>query len=156
MIKKPIKRFKTDEEFKKCAKEWQKKLFLTDWFIKFSLADGGVKTKQGDELTVDDDMILGLTKFSYVNKTAEIQIDNTKDYAEVSLVHELLHLKEEYIDTAYIEDGSASLDIESTNGVYIRNIFKRHQCMEQMAKSLIMTKYPSIDYDFFIVEDTGD
>jgi len=101
-------------------------------------------------------MILGLTKFSYINKTAEIQIDNTKDYAEVSLVHELLHLKEEYIDTAYIEDGSASLDIESTNGVYIRNIFKRHQCMEQMAKSLIMTKYPSIDYDFFIVEDTGD
>ena len=156
MSKKPVKKFKTEEEFMACAKEWQKKLVLTDWFIRFSLADDGVKTKQGDELTVDDDMILGLTKFSYINKNAEIQIDNTKDCAELSLVHELLHLKEEYIDTAYIEDGTTSLEVEAGNDTYIRSIFKTHQCMEQMAKSLIMIKYPSIDYDFFIIEDTGD
>ena len=156
MSKKPVKKFKTEEEFMVCAKDWQNKLFLNDWFIKFSLANEGVKSEKGEELLLDDELILGLTKFSYINKNAEIQIDNTKDCAELSLVHELLHLKEEYIDTAYIEDGTTSLEVEAGNDTYIRSIFKTHQCMEQMAKSLIMIKYPSIDYDFFIIEDTGD
>ena len=43
---KPIREFKSDEEFQKIAKDLQHKLFLDDWFIIFGLTDEPIRISE--------------------------------------------------------------------------------------------------------------
>lgn len=154
-MSKPIGFFKTEEEFQKCAKWWQHKLFLDDWFIKFSTVDKTLEYDNSDCDSPDCEgaQLSGLCSYNYVNKEASIIVYNVKetggaedvikDIAELSLVHELLHLKTEYVT----ESG-----IMGFENVLYNNMV--HQSMECMAKTLIMTKY-NIDYNYFLRSDNS-
>lgn len=148
-MSKPIEFFKTDDEFQRCAKWWQHRLCLDDWIIKFKTTD---KILEYDCPECDNAQLSGLCEYNYLNKEASIVVYNskdatiediTKDIAELSLVHELLHLKNEYIT----ENSVTGFD-----NVFYNSII--HQSMECMAKTLIMVKY-KVDYDYFFGSDNS-
>jgi len=140
---KPINVFKSDEEFQKCAKDWQHKLFLDNWFIEFELTT--------DKLYQETNLLWGYNSYSFENCSAAITVFNgeklelddgfgdsfSKNIAELTLVHELLHIKFEYVN-----DPDVIGDIAPIHQSLL------HQATEAMAKSLIMTKY-NLDYDYF-------
>ena len=142
MSKKPIETFKSDEQFQSCCRDWQHKLFLDDWFIKFELTE--------DEISYEEELLLdGICEFNFNNKEAKIKVFNgkykdvdnvVKQICELTIIHELLHIKLEYIRDIDIL-GSEN----DTLGKYIK-----HQATESMAKSLLMAKY-NLDYDYFMV-----
>ena len=137
---KPIREFKSDEEFQKIAKDLQHKLFLDDWFIIFGLTDEPIRISGGYSS--------GLTTFDYGNREATILILNKDnwDYSEevaeykptvirncalLNLLHELLHLKREYIvPSDILEDGADELSEMEKKDV--------HTNLEKMAKTLFM------------------
>lgn len=137
---KPIKHFTSEEQFIKCCKYWQHKLFLDNWFIKFVLTT--------EELHLGDELAEGLCEFSFNNKEAVITIYNgdkvlnesivVDSISELAVVHELLHLKNEYFSDKDITG-------EDSN-TFHKYIF--HQGVETMAKTLLMVKY-NLDYDYF-------
>lgn len=143
----PIAFFKNNTEFQKCARDWQKKLLLADWLIRFELVPKPMYI--GEEKTT---RVLGVCKRIHANHEAFIQISHvdpkelndeseiiSKPIEELTLVHELLHCILNPIDyteeqmcyeTAYVElDG--------------------HTKVESLAKSLIMTKY-NLTLDYFL------
>lgn len=132
----PIRIFKSNREFQECAKYWKKKLFLESWFVKFELVN---KHIEQDGVPAD-----GYCQFIVQNKEASIVISNlprediiTTFSAELTLIHELLHLKKEYLPGDYITGaGTDMLDILI------------HQSQEVMAKTLFMTKY-NLDSEWF-------
>lgn len=133
----PIKKFASKKQFLDYAKWWQNKLLLNNWIIKFELIE---KNIDKDGVPVD-----GYCQFSVENCEAKIVISNVKTAdgvatfsAELTIIHELLHLKREYLQEGYAAGGE-----ETLSDVYI------HQCQELMAKSLLMTKY-NIDYKWFL------
>lgn len=141
MTKKPIEYFKSDDEFQKCCKWWQHRLFLDNWFISFEMVDG--------YLTMEDDeserIMSGMCEFDFNNREANITVVNTKqsiddsiikEIAELTIVHELLHIKQEYI-----------INIEPENETSFHK-YVAHQELEAMAKTLLMVKY-NLDYDYF-------
>lgn len=137
---KPIEYFKSEEQFKKCCKDWQHKLFLDDWFIKFELTE--------EEMQLDDNILDGMCEFNFNNKEAKIKIFNgkyesddviMKQVGELTLIHELLHIKLEYLSDVDI--------IGKESETFHKYIF--HQSIETMAKSLLMAKY-NLDYDYFM------
>lgn len=142
LAKKPIEVFKSDKQFQEVAKNYQHKLFLDDWFIIFGL------TKE--PITADDGQILwGYCNFSYENASASIMVFNgdlaeqgidadSKNIAELTLLHELLHLKMEYMTDKDIV-GDLPLVAQSL----------KHRGLESLAKSILMFKY-GIDYDYFM------
>lgn len=135
----PIMRFESLDQAKACLSEWQKRLFLEDWIIRVELVEK-------DDLELDN--VSGEVDFEYTNKSAVIRIlykidDDfiSKMPHELTLVHELLHLKYNLIHPA-------------ESGQHIEQVFydmHEHMLLEQMAKSLIMVKY-NLSYDWF---DTG-
>ena len=142
MNDKPIEYFKNEKEFQKCAKEWQHKLFLDDWFIKFELVN--------KELYLDDTS-KETTLFGYCNRVWEnheavIKISHIKDMKgtvvrgieELTLVHELLHCLLFPIDVNPNEADYQTLYMDLDN----------HRKIDQLAKSLLMVKY-NIDFDYF-------
>lgn len=139
----PIETFKSKEQFQETCKYWKDKLFLNDWFIKFSLVEASIKD---DSEQFEGKELLGECSFNFINKTAQIQIDNKHCIAELTLVHELLHLIPAFIS----EDSLIPENIQEDFNVYREAIV--HQSMEQMAKSLILVRYPKIDKDFFFRE----
>lgn len=140
---KPINVFKSDEEFQKCAKDWQHKLFLDNWFIEFELTT--------DKLYQETNLLWGYNSYYFENCSAAITVFNgeklelddgfgdsfSKNIAELTLVHELLHIKFEYVN-----DPDVIGDISQVHQSLL------HQATEAMAKSLIMTKY-NLEYDYF-------
>ena len=50
----PIEVFESKEQFKACCKEWQERLFLTNWFIKYNLTTEEIK----DEIQKTTDLIV--------------------------------------------------------------------------------------------------
>jgi len=146
MSKKPIEIFKNDKQFQECCRWWQHKLFLDNWFITFIMTDESLK-----ELAPNGERILsGVCEYEFNNKEAKITICNNQEYdeeniirniSELTIVHELLHLKNEYITDLENEDD--------------KNFHKyiAHQGLEEMAKTLIMTKY-NLDYNYFIGSGT--
>lgn len=136
-IKNPIMEFENDDQLQACIEEWKKVLFLQDWIIKGKLVE---------ELFDDNDNELaGSNSFQVTNKCGLIQIvkaneDNksriVKYCAEATLVHELLHCK--YNWTSKCSD--------SIEYAYYDNL--EHSLIEQMAKSLIMTKY-NLPFEWF-------
>lgn len=142
MAKQPIITFKSNEQFQEIAKEWQSKLFLGDWLMKFKLIDNNVlgETKSGGEE-------LGLCYYDSLNKNAVITVANGEGtIAEFTLVHELLHCLLEYANTDRLGDDE---ELDSVEMFYAQSI---HARLNQMAKSLLMTKYPNITKDFFRIE----
>lgn len=132
----PIMEFKTQEEVDACLKEWQTRLFLDDWTIKVNLCPQ-------HEMNLKD--CSGENCFQMINKCAVIQLvlptDDIKNRIqkvchEKILIHELLHCKYNWIDFHEPTLEEAYYDISE------------HALLEQMAKSLIMTKY-NITYDWF-------
>lgn len=141
MAKTPIESFKSEEEFTSTCEYWKNKLYLTDWIIKFELADDTIKETEGN---LEGISLLGECTFNFINKQAFIQLDNTHGIAELTLVHELLHLFIPFMR----EDCLVCENIELERNLYKDAII--HQSMEQMAKTLLMIKYPSIDKSFFV------
>ena len=132
MSKEPIKEFKTLEAALMSLSEWQHRLYLDDWIVKLLIVDG--TEIQG---------LSGRTEIEHTNRCAVIKLakiteDNqtriAKVYQEHILVHELLHLKYNFIEGGAYE--MRMLDIIE------------HAMLEQMARSLIMAKY-SLDPEWF-------
>lgn len=137
MTKTPIMEFTTDRQLQACIEEWKNKLFLQDWIIKGKLVE--------ELYDADDQELAGKNSFQIVNKCCLIQIvkaneDNksrlVKYCAEAILVHELLHCKYNWL----------SKDSDSIESAYYDTL--EHSLIEQMAKSLIMTKY-DLPFDWF-------
>lgn len=122
--------FNSKEELNACLRWWQEKLFLTDWIIKASICE----PCEGN---------MGENSFDMVNKCCVIRISDKKYYgdrimkycAEKVLVHELLHLKYNWIANESTYEGKC-VDV------------MEHGLFEQMAKSLIMAKY-NLNLDYF-------
>lgn len=125
-MKQPIMIF-NEKTLKKSLKYWKKKLFLTDWTIQ-------VKICSPDEI----EGLSGRNNFTFEDKSAIIRIagfstEERVDYVgktcdECTLVHELLHLKYDFIENS-----------KSFEGAYYEAV--EHQKLEQLAKTLIMVKY---------------
>lgn len=122
----PIQEFQNDKELNDCLKEWQERLFLGDWIIKACLVDANELPENA-----------GYNNWIFEKQTSFIQIARltddtkarmTKVFQEVTLVHELLHLKFGLVE-----------NVDSYEGKFVE--IHEHQLVEQMAKSLIMAKY---------------
>lgn len=143
MSKNPIEIFKNEEQFQKCCREWQHKLFLDNWFIRFIAV--------GELIAFEDGKLAdGVCEYNFDNKEALIKIYNgidtdehniCKHCAEQVIIHELLHLKQEYI--------SEKDTFETKDKNFHEYIV--HQSTDVMAKSLLMVKY-NLDYDYFYKE----
>lgn len=122
----PINRFKDVPEMNVCLKEWQAQLNLSDWIF---------YPVMGDHL---DECNMAQNNFSPVHKSGKITIRRPVDPNwetcivkcpdELSVVHELLHAKILYPDG----DGSPK--------DYIFELHY-HQAIEDIAKTLVATKY---------------
>lgn len=146
-------KFKSNEEFQEIAKYLQHMLFLDDWFIKFQLVADTIhyEREEGNEHDA-----VGLTTYDYGNREATIYVQNgdnsseksdenddsvLKNIALLNLIHELLHLKEEYIvlSDCYPNMVDNLSDIDKVH---------KHMHLEQMAKSIFMA-ITGADKDFF-------
>lgn len=142
---KPISVFKNEEQFLAYAKDWQHKLFLDNWNIEFRLINDCLKVV--DNESGIENILWGFNAYTFENsnaiitvfngKTIESDDDISKNMAELTLVHELLHIKFEYIS-----DEDVVGDLPKVHQSLL------HQGVECMAKSLIMAKY-NLDYDYF-------
>lgn len=144
-------KFKSNEEFQEIAKYLQHMLFLDDWFIKFQLVADTIhyEREEGNEHDA-----VGLTTYDYGNREATICVQNgdnnsekdnddnvLKNIALLNLIHELLHLKEEYI---VLSDCYTNMvdNLSDTDKVH------KHMHLEQMSKSIFMA-ITGADRSFF-------
>lgn len=131
----PIITFKDDEELNECVRWWKDRLFLHDWSITAHLVD---EAFEDDERTRE---VAGLNKFQWLHQTSIISISRKqvedgvaiedsviKVCAEKTLVHELLHLRMNWLSPPYSHEGNYYDAME-------------HQKLEQFARSLILAKY---------------
>lgn len=145
----PIIKFKNNEEFQEVAHYIQHMLFLDDWFIKFELVDAPIDTSK--ELGIDTEA-MGLCTYDYGNHEAVIKVQNcanaeddilvSSNIALLDLIHEELHLKEEYIS---LSDCYKDIDDKDTD---IDKVHK-HMYLEKMAKSIFMA-LTGVTKDFFM------
>jgi len=128
----PIIEFKSQKELDACLAEWQERLFLQDWIIRI-MFDNEIDAYA--EITKTTDIQSAIIRIRPLDEVTEC--GNTKYCAEKSLVHELLHIKLDLVDF----DGNLPIEIIVFNYTW-------HQKIEQLAKSLIMSKY-GIKFDWF-------
>jgi hypothetical protein len=131
----PVVKFKDNEQLNAYLKEWQSKLQLTDWLITASLTEG--------KCYIGKEECSGKNIYQVENRLSAITISNywdedfmTKQYQELVLVHELLHL---------------IIPIENHNEETLETIMydrTMHGIIERMAKALIMAKYDMKLEDF--------
>lgn len=134
---KPIEEFKTQEELNECLKWWQRRLFLDSWIIIAEVVDK-ISVIDGDSA----DGVRGYNTYVFESEQSDIQI-LSKDKsagidrycAEKVLVHELLHLKYNWMECAGSYEAAYLCAME-------------HKLLEQMAKTLIMAKY-NLELDYF-------
>lgn len=144
-------KFKSNQEFQEIAKYLQHMLFLDDWFIKFQLVADTIhyEREEGNEHDA-----VGLTTYDYGNREATIYVQNgdtdsekdeddnvLKNIALLNLIHELLHLKEEYIVLSDCYPNMVD-NLSDTDKVH------KHMHLEQMAKSIFMA-ITGADRSFF-------
>lgn len=131
MMTEPIMTFKDNAQLRECMLWWKERLFLHDWSISAVLSDD--VHEEGEEK-----QLAGLNTFQIIHMTSFIQI-NTKEPGnmptsiartcqENTLVHELLHLRMNWLEAPYNHEGSYYEALE-------------HQKIEQFARSLILAKY---------------
>lgn len=134
-MKAPKEIFTSQAELDLYLKYWQDKLFLNDWIIR-------AKVVTPDQFESGCD-IMGENHVDFVNKCCIIRIVNPRSYgdcmmrycAEKILVHELLHCKYNFNITSDTYEGNY-LDLVE------------HSMLEQLSKTLIMTKY-NIPFSYF-------
>ena len=133
MNKEPIQEFENIEQANEYLKEWQNRLFLNDWIIKLNFAEANEMPNNA-----------GFNNWCFEKQSARITLakltDDTRNRIikvcqECTLVHELLHLKFNLVENADTYEGKF-LEIHE------------HQLLDQIAKSLIMTKY-NLAFDWF-------
>ena len=136
-MKHPIMEFKNIQQAYECLREWQERLFLTDWLIKINLIDTNT-------IELNEKECSGTIIMTFENKCATMNIVCLTDDArnriikvchEQILIHELLHLKYNWIEPTGAYESKYVDDIE-------------HQLLEQMAKSLLMSKY-GLPFEWF-------
>lgn len=125
----PVMTFHSNEELNDCLKWWKDRLYLHDWTIHACLAD---------KVELDGEEVAGSNTFKHSLMSSSIlistaQTGETKDTVtkvchELTLVHELLHLKMDVIVHPNIYEGSYTEAME-------------HQNIEKFARSLLMAKY---------------
>ena len=127
----PILEFRDKEELAACCHEWQHRLMLDHWIICTGFHNG-----------IDNPDEYGHIDFSITNETATITILDkmptdriSKSCAELTLIHELLHLKIGWIEAN-----------DAYEAVYLDE--KQHQLIHELARTMIMAKY-GVDYDWF-------
>ena len=148
---KPTTKFKDNNEFQTVAKYLQHLLFLDDWFINFQLVADTIHYEREEDNEHD---AVGLTTYDYGNREATIYVQNgdndskkdaddnvLKNIALLNLIHELLHLKEEYIVLSDCYPNMVD-NLSDTDKVH------KHMHLEQMAKSIFMA-ITGADKDFF-------
>lgn len=148
-MKEPIVKFTSKEQLQECLDWWKHKLFLDDWVIHWNYSDFDKEPLNSK--------YMGNCELDALNKGALITLADydtlPKDCImtlcdEKVLVHELLHLKQEYIIAV---DGKYESDFLYSS---------YHTNLEQMAKSLIMVKYDLpfewFDRDFHRKEEVKD
>lgn len=131
----PIMEFKSMEQAYKCLNYWKEKLFLQDWTIKLLLVSP-------EEMNLED--VCGENLFQIETKSCVIKILKPEYYgdriikycAESILIHELLHCLYNWVERDY----------NSIEVAYYDTL--EHARLEQMAKSLLMTKY-DLNFDWF-------
>lgn len=124
------------EALQELLKEWKTRLFLDDWIIKAMFAEPDDPDLSG---------LCGINKFQVDNKCSIIKLCTESMYGEgriikycveLTLVHELLHCKYNWLKPPETMEGSYFDVME-------------HALMEQMAKSLLMAKY-NIPFSWFM------
>lgn len=131
----PKQYFDNEAEMHSLVKEWQKRLWLSDWWIGVNLCS---------KAEMPDDNSAGYSEVQWVNKCGTISILRKEDLPtdlmvkqpqELTLIHELLHFKFFELEPKSLEE-------------YFYDT-KQHQLLEELAKSLYMSKY-GIGYEWFI------
>ena len=124
----------TEEELLSLAREWQRRLLLSDWIINFSL----VTAREMSEVDLAGESdVQWINRCGVVNILRKEEIPQdiiAKQPMELVLVHELLHFK------------FMMFDNETLEGCYFSE--KQHQLLEDIAKSLYMAKY-GLDFEWF-------
>lgn len=128
----PIIEYENQEQLAASLKEWQERLFLTDWIIV-------AYTVPELEITGD----AGICKSTRKSRIARISIADSIDSEfpiklcqEYILVHELLHLA----------IPKKTMNTDTLEYLFYDN--EQHARLDLLAKSLIMTKY-GIGFDWF-------
>lgn len=144
--KKPIKVFKSQEQLNEYAKYYQHLLFLDHWFIKFELVDRLMSINNSDKLACGYCGCEFLTKEGVIRiYNGNLEFDNDFPYiAELTLIHELLHLKFMILFPAK-EEIESDLPMNNLSPIE-QNII--HSNIEEISKIILMTKY-NLDYDYF-------
>lgn len=131
----PIMEFTSIEQAYECLNYWQEKLFLQDWTIKLLLVSP-------EEMNLKE--VCGENIYQIDNKCCVVKILKSEYYgdrivkycAEQILIHELLHCLYNWVERDYNSIEVAYYDI------------LEHARLEQMAKSLLMTKY-NLKFEWF-------
>ena len=125
-MQEPIQEFESLEQANEYLKEWQERLYLNDWIIELKLVDPDeIPDERGHNWFFFEKQIsrVWLAKLTDILRTTA-----DKCYQEITLVHELLHLKFNCIENE-----------DTYEGKFLE--LHEHQLIEQMARSLIMAKY---------------
>lgn len=127
----PITEFKSIEQANECLSEWQKRLFLEDWIIKLEVVEAHEMPEQ-DCVGYNHRFNTAKTCKISITKQSKNDVDCLEKHCEeLTMVHELLHCKPWL--THYVESkgDATACYLEQTE----------HTMLDQMAKSLIMSKY---------------
>ena len=135
IINEPVNSFESREELDKYLKEWQDRLFLSDWIIKVNIIPAD-EYNEVDSTGYCDCWSMHNTASIYLKEYNEKDNSPKKIPQELCLVHELLHLKIERIDK------------DSKDPFVKRYNDNIHQLVEQQAVSLLCAKY-NITKDWF-------
>lgn len=135
-MNKPVEKYTNEEEFQQLAKWWVNKLNLNNWQILFQYKK---------DLTYDEErQAYGLTYPDHLLQYAVVMISD-KGCMELTIIHELLHLNLSYSTL----DLRTNVDIDE---LPILEANLMHRNLEEMAKTLLMVKYPEIDRNYFEVD----
>lgn len=130
----PKRYIDSTDELLQLAKEWQKRLLLSDWNIAFNILP---------QRNMSNSEWAGESNVQWVNRCGTVSLLCKEDIPddmimktpmELTLIHELLHFK-------FME-----LECTSLEGCYYNE--KQHQLLEDMAKALYMTKF-NLTLDWF-------
>jgi hypothetical protein len=135
----PIIEFNSLEEAYRCLDYWKRVLFLEHWIIKIVLLEQGkpLLDEKGAELDGQNHYIVENNCCFIKIAHKEVEERLCKYCAEEILVHELLHLKYNFVG----KENCTSIE-------YAYYEILEHQLMEQISKSLVMAKY-NLTLDWF-------
>jgi len=136
MKSEPIITFANDEQLQESLGEWQARLFLNNWTIRAKIAPFKDIDACGD-CSANTVRMFAEIRISEHKKSWFEDVQKTVD--ELTLVHELLHLKIGKV---------LSFNAESLSYPAECFALEEHVLLEQMAKSLIMAKY-NLPFEWF-------